>query len=122
MEIGLSHTSKLFVDESLTAEAMGSGDMPVLATPALVALMENAAMLSVKNVLSDDETTVGGRIDITHLKPTKIGNEVLATAELICVEGRKLTFQVVAYQGETLIGKGEHIRFVVNRRHFLENL
>ena len=101
---------------------MGSGDMPVLATPALVALMENAAMLSVKNVLSDDETTVGGRIDITHLKPTKIGNEVLATAELICVEGRKLTFQVVAYQGETLIGKGEHIRFVVNRRHFLENL
>lgn len=119
METGCKHTSTLVVDESKTAEAMGSGDMPVLATPVMVALMENAAMLAVKDALPEGATTVGGHINVSHVKPTGLGQEVSATAELTAAEGKKLTFHVAAYQGDTLIGEGEHIRFIVDRERFL---
>ena len=110
------------VTEGNTAEFIGSGDMAVLATPAMVALMENAAMLAVANHLAEGETTVGSMISTSHLKPSKIGSHVMADAELVEVEGRKLTFKVKAYDGETLIGEGERIRFVVNREKFLAKL
>ena len=119
METGLKHTSTLVVDESKTAEAMGSGDMPVLATPVMVALMENAAMLAVKAALPEGATTVGGHINVSHVKPTGLGQEVSAIAELTAAEGKKLTFHVAAYQGDTLIGEGEHVRFIVDRERFM---
>ena len=119
MEKGLKHTSTLVVDESKTAEAMGSGDMPVLATPVMVALMENAAMLAVKAALPEGATTVGGHINVSHVKPAGQGQEVSAIAELTAAEGKKLTFHVAAYQGDTLIGEGEHVRFIVDRERFL---
>lgn len=119
METGLKHTSTLVVDTSKTAEAMGSGDMPVLATPVMVALMENAAMLAVKAALPEGATTVGGHINVSHVKPTGQGQEVSAIAELTAAEGKKLTFHVAAYQGESLIGEGEHVRFIVDRERFL---
>ena len=119
METGLKYTSTLVVDKSKTAEAMGSGDMPVLATPVMVALMENAAMLAVKDALPEGATTVGGHINVSHVKPTGFGQEVSATAELTATEGKKLTFHVAAYQGEILIGEGEHIRFIVDRERFM---
>ena len=110
------------VMEGNTAEFIGSGDMAVLATPAMVALMENAAMLAVALKLEEGETTVGSMISTTHLKPSKVGNMVSAVAELTAIEGRKLTFKIEAYDGETLIGEGEHVRFVVNREKFLSKL
>lgn len=119
METGLKYTSTLVVDKSKTAEAMGSGDMPVLATPVMVALMENAAMLAVKDALPEGATTVGGHINVSHVKPTGLGQEVSATACLTAAEGKKLTFHVAAYQGEILIGEGEHVRFVVDRERFM---
>lgn len=119
METGLKYTSTLVVDKSKTAEAMGSGDMPVLATPVMVALMENAAMLAVKDALPEGATTVGGHINVSHVKPTGLGQEVSATACLTATEGKKLTFHVAAYQGEILIGEGEHIRFIVDRERFM---
>ena len=70
LEIGLKHTSELTVSEVLTAVKMGSGDMPVLATPAMMALMENAAMLAVADELPEDCTTVGGHIEASHLRPS----------------------------------------------------
>ena len=79
-----------------TAEVIGSGELPVLATPALIAWMENAAMLSVSGFLPAGETTVGGKIDITHLRPSAIGTEVGVCAILTEVEDKKLTFQIVA--------------------------
>lgn len=96
--------------------------MAVLATPAMVALMENAAMLAVATKIDDDQTTVGAHIATSHLKPSKVGAHVLAIAELTAIEGRKLTFSVKAYEGETLIGEGEHTRYVVNREKFLSKL
>ncbi len=119
MEIGNSHTSYLTVDETNTAIAIGSGDLPVLATPAMMALMENAAMLAVKDSMPDGRTTVGGHIESSHLKPSPIGSKVEATAVLEKIEGRKLYFKVSARQGETLIGEGSHLRFIVDRERFM---
>lgn len=119
LEPGLTHTSVLTVDDSCTAVALGSGDLPVLATPAMLALMENAAMLAVKDELPAGATTVGGHISSSHLKPSGTGSEVSATATLERVEGRKLFFSVSAHQGDTLLGEGSHLRFVVDREKFM---
>lgn len=123
MEKGLSYTSCLKVEKQHTALEMGSGDLEVLATPTMVALMENAAMKAVANELSDEETTVGGMMNTTHIKPSAIGEEVKATAVLMEVEGKKLTFSVEAKDSKgDVIGKGTHIRYVVNRERFLSKL
>lgn len=122
VEVGLKHSTVMTVTEGNTADYIGSGDMAVLATPAMVALMENAAMLAVALKLEEGETTVGSMISTSHLKPSKIGATILAEAEVTAVEGRKLTFTVKAFDGETLIGEGEHVRFIVNREKFLSKL
>ena len=115
METGLSFTSSLKVEKQHTALEMGSGDLEVLATPTMVALMENAAMKAVANDLSEEETTVGGMMNTTHIKPSAIGEEVSATAVLVEVEGKKLTFSVEAKDSKgNVIGQGTHIRFIVN--------
>ena len=122
LETGLKHTSELTVNEDVTAVKMGSGDMPVLATPAMMALMENAAMLAVADELPEGCTTVGGHIESSHLKPSKIGDKVSATAEVTKVEGRKIEFKVSAFSGDTLLGQGTHLRFIVDRERFLASV
>ena len=122
LEKGLKHQSVMVVNDGNTAEFIGSGDMAVLATPAMVALMENAAMMAVALHLGEGETTVGSMISTSHLKPSKVGRSISAIAELTEVEGRKLVFKISAYDGETLIGEGDHVRYVVNREKFLAKL
>jgi predicted thioesterase len=122
IEIGLKHTSELTVTDALTAQQMGSGDMAVLATPAMLALMENAAMLAVANELPDGCTTVGGHIESSHLRPTKVGDKVCAMAEVTKVDGIKIEFKIAAYAGNTLLGTGTHLRFVVDKERFLSKL
>ena len=119
---GWTHTSWLSVNSKNTALSMGSGDLEVLATPAMMALMENAAMLAVADELPEGSSTVGGHIECSHLKPTGMGEEVEATAILNKVEGRKLYFHVTAKQGDTVIGEGEHLRFIIDRERFLAKL
>ena len=122
IEVGLSYTTETVVTDSLTALAMGSGDLPVFATPAMLALMENAAMSAVKDYLQDGFTTVGGRIESSHLKPSGVGETVRATAEVTQVEGKKIYFHVAAYMDDTLIGEGTHLRFIVNKAQFLAGI
>lgn len=122
LETGLTYTSRLTVGNENTAIALGSGDMPVLATPAMMALMENAAMLAVASELEDGDTTVGGHIESSHLRPTPVGAEVSATAILEKVEGRKLYFKIIAHQGDVVIGEGTHLRFIVSREKFLSKI
>jgi len=122
IEVGLKHTSELTVNESVTAIRMGSGDMPVLATPAMMALMENAAMLAVAAELPEGCTTVGGHIESSHLKPSKIGDKVAATAEVTKVDGKKIEFKVSAHSGDILLGEGTHLRFIVDRERFMSKL
>ena len=122
MEKGLTYTSKTIVCNENTARKLGSGDMDVFATPAMVALMENAAMNAVAPNLPEGSTTVGSFIETSHIKPSGIGETVTATAVLEEVEGRKLTFKVTAADGKGTIGEGRHIRYIVDREKFLSKL
>ena len=122
IEIGLSYTTQLTVTDADTAIAAGSGDMPVLATPRMLALMENAAMLTVKEQLPEGCTTVGGHIESSHLKPSKVGDTIKAVAEVTKVDGKKIEYKVSVFSGETLLGEGTHLRFIVDREKFLSKL
>lgn len=119
---GLTYTSKLTVTDNDTAIALGSGNLPVLATPRMMALMENAAMLCVADELFEGSTTVGGHIESSHLKPSKVGAEVSATATLTKVEGKKLYFDVKAEMDGVIIGEGTHLRFIVDKEKFMSRL
>lgn len=119
---GLTYTSHIVVSNENTARTLGSGDMDVLATPALVALMENAAMLCAAPHIPEGKTTVGSMISTSHLKPSAIGAMIVGTAELVEVDGRKLTFKVIATEKGQIIGGGTHVRHIVDRKRFLEKL
>ncbi len=122
MEIGLSYTSTAMVDNTNTAAALGSGDMDVFATPAMVALMENAAMNAVAPHLEQGQTTVGTQISTSHIKASALGATISATATLTAVDGRSLTFAITAREGDKTIGEGTHTRFIVDRERFLAKL
>lgn len=126
MHIGLTHRSSAIVSAETTANHIGSGDMAVWATPAMLALMENAAMLAVRDALAEGQTTVGGHIESSHLRPSPVGASVYAIAELTAMEGRKLHFRIAAYQqttnGDILLGEGTHLRFIVEREKFLAKI
>lgn len=122
MQIGKKYTSTMIVEEKHLACNVGSGDLPVFATPMMMALMENAAMLCVADELEDGSSTVGGQISSSHLKPTGLGKTVTATAELISAEGRKLKFKVSASDEEGLIGEGEHLRFIIDKEKFMSKV
>lgn len=122
MKVGNNYTSETTVTNDLTAIEMGSGDMMVYATPAMVSLMENAAMLCVAHDLGEGLTTVGIEMQTSHLKASALGAQIRAEAELIEIDGRRLEFKVSAYEGETLIGEGKHVRFIVNKEKFLSKL
>ena len=122
LEIGMTFTSETVVTLANCAVTMGSGDLEVFATPAMVALMENAAMNAVAEALPQGSTTVGAEMNTTHIKPSSIGARVQATATLIAVEGRKLTFAVEACDEVGIIGKGIHVRFVVDKERFMAKL
>ena len=120
--VGLKHTSELTVSEAKTAVQLGSGDMPVLATPAMMALMEKAAMLAVADELPNGCTTVGGYIESSHLKPSKIGDKITATAEVTRIDGKKIEFKISAYSGDTMLGEGTHLRFIVDQERFMSKI
>ncbi len=122
LQEGLTHTSQLTVTDAVTAIALGSGDMPVLATPAMLALMENAAMLAVADYLPEGCTTVGGHIAASHVKPSKLGEVVTATATVTRVDGKKIEFKVEARCGDMLLGEGSHLRFIVDKEKFMSRL
>ena len=122
METGLTYTSTVTVSEENIAATMGSGDLEVFATPAMVALMENAAMNAVVGELSEGATTVGAMMNTTHIKPSAMGDTVSATAVLKEVEGRKLTFEVHAKDSKGVIGEGMHARYIVDREKFMSKL
>ncbi len=122
MEIGATFTTTMRVTAEVTAEYIGSGDLAVLATPAMCALMENAAMMAVAPHLEEGQTTVGTMLNITHSRATKVGEIISATAVLTEINGRELKFEITACDAVGEIGKGSHNRFVVNREKFMAKL
>jgi len=119
---GVTGRKEMTVAESDTAAAYGSGLVPVFATPAMIALMENTAQESVRPYLPEGYTTVGSRIDIHHLRPTPTGQKVICDTILVEVKETKLTFAVSASDEIGMIGKGVHVRYIVNQESFLKQL
>jgi predicted thioesterase len=119
---GLRATARATVGPESTAQALGSGDLPVLGTPALIALLERAAVAAVAGGLDPAETTVGTRIEVAHLAATPLGDDVRAEAEVTAVEGRRIVFAVAAFDSRQKIGEGRHERVVVARDRFLAKL
>lgn len=122
MEIGLKYTAQQIVEYENTAAKYGSGLVEVYATPAMVALMEKAALHAVFPHLPQGHTTVGTEICVKHTKATPMGQEVFAEAELIEIEGRKLIFKVSAWDNEGEIGSGTHTRFIIDSKRFMDKL
>ena len=120
MKIGTVHVSACRVTQEKTAQAMGSGDLPVFATPAMVALMEKAAAACVREELEPGQTTVGTRMEVSHTAATPEGMQVTAHAQLVGEEGRVLRFKVWAEDEKGPIGEGTHDRVIVGAQRFLE--
>ena len=119
IEVGMKGRAETVVIRDNTAQAAGSGLVPVFATPWMIALMENAAVNAVQAALAPDEGTVGTRLNVTHDAATPIGMRVWAEAEVTAVEGRTLTFAVAAYDEAEKIGGGTHERFIIKPERFL---
>jgi len=116
---GLTGKATTIVADADTAIRHGSGLVPVYATPALVGLMERAAVAALKDHLPSGHTSVGGRIDVHHLAPTPVGMRVRVCAELLRVHGRRLVFDVQAWDEVERIGQATHERFLVDQVDFI---
>lgn len=115
-------TAEVLVTEQLTAKAVGSGLLPVYATPAMVALMEEAACNALAPLYSDGETSVGVSIHVEHLAATAMGNKVIATAQVTEMSERKAKFEITVTCGESVVGTAKHTRVAVNALQFMERV
>ena len=118
LRTGLTGKADRTVTEDLTAQRLGSGDVPVLGTPALLALIEQAAVAAVAGALQPGKTSVGVWVDLEHLAPSRVGAEIRAEAELVSVDGRRLEFECRAFEGDVAIGLARHRRVIVDRERF----
>ena len=119
MELGSKYTVKITVEEIDTAKEIGSGTLRVLATPRMIALMEEAAYKCIGGNLENGSTSVGTFMNVKHLSATPVGMEVTAVAEITEVDGRRVAFKVEAYDETGLIGEGSHERFIVGEERFV---
>lgn len=119
IQLGLAGTAHTTVTQSNTAIALGSGLVPVFATPALVALLEEAAVKALAPQMEAGKTSVGTRVDVQHLAATPLGMAVHAEATVTGVDGRQISFRVTAYDEAEQIAEGIHQRIIVDEQRFL---
>ena len=117
---GLSAVLTILVSDAHTATTFGCGDMPVFSTPALVALMEAAAVRAIDGQLEPGQTSVGVQINVTHLAATPVGIAVRANAMLTQVDGRTLGFFIEAWDNMEKIGEAYHERILVMKEKFIQ--
>lgn len=122
IQVGLAAERTETVTESLLATRLGSGSVAVYATPAMVALMESAAVATIEPLLPEGQASVGIALDVRHLAATPPGQQVRARSEVTEVDGRKVTFRVQAWDEQELIGEGTHTRYVIDVARFLERV
>ncbi len=123
IERGLEATLSRDVTPDDCADALGSGDLPVLATPRLLAWCEAATVAAVTDALAPGQTSVGSRIRLEHSRASPVGAQLTVRAHLVHVDGRLLRFEVVAEDGDSaMVGHGEVTRVVVDRERFLSRL
>ena len=115
---GASGTATMIVGTRDTAPRVGSGGIAVLATPIMINLIEEAAVAAAEHLLPEGQQSLGTSLDVTHVAPTPVGMEVTAVAEVSAVDGRSITFKVVARDAQDVIGEGLHERVVVTEARF----
>lgn len=120
LEKGIKGKLESIVTKENTAKAMGSGELDVYATPAMIALMEETAYKSVSSELEEGSGSVGTLMNVKHVAASPVGMKIICQSELESVEGRKLTFKVEAYDEVGLIGEGTHERFIIVNNRFQE--
>ncbi len=118
--VGMKGTASTTVEREDTAYEVGSGSLLVYATPCMVALMEGAACEAIASAMTEDKTSVGTELNISHLSATPVGLEVWAEAEVTAVDGNSITFSVTAFDEKGKIGEGTHKRYVVTSQRFLD--
>ncbi len=118
--VGMKGEATTLVEREDTAKEVGSGDLLVYATPCMAALMEGAACEAIAQCLNENQTTVGTMLCIEHISATPVGLEVRAEAEVTAVEGKVITFEILAFDEAGQIGKATHKRVLVNPQKFLE--
>ncbi len=122
LQEGLVATQETTVGERNTAKYLGSGNMEVYATPALIAFMENTALVCVQDHLDAGTDTVGIQIDAKHTKATKLGEKLSCTAKLLHIDNKKLSFEITAESGGIPIGSAFHVRYIVDPVKFMSKL
>jgi fluoroacetyl-CoA thioesterase len=122
IKIGLTGELAEVVTHELTANALGSGLVPALATPAMIALMENASVSAIREYLEAGETSVGIEVNVRHLAATPVGMRVRARAEVLSVDKRRVTFRIEAWDDKEKIGEGTHVRAIVDETRFKERI
>lgn len=116
---GLRGEASVIVNETNIASKLGSGSVPVFGTPALIALMERAAVNALRSHLEEGEDSVGVSVNVRHLAATPMGKRVRAEAEVTAVEGKKITFAVRAFDSQEKVGEGTHERVLIDREAFI---
>ena len=119
LQTGIKGTGEALVTEELSARAMGSGELPVYATPAMLALVEETAWKSVAPALEAGQGTVGTKLDRAHLAATPLGRKVRCETELVEIDRRRLVFSAEVWDEAGKIGEGTHERFIVDNEKFL---
>jgi predicted thioesterase len=120
VEVGARASWQRQVEPDMTADRWGNKGVMVLATPHLVGLFEGTAIRAIKDKLEPGQSSVGTRVDIRHLKATRVGDTLTLTAEVTAVEGRRVTFLVRAEDSEGVAGEGVHERVLVDLERFLD--
>jgi fluoroacetyl-CoA thioesterase len=119
LQPGLASRVELDVTDADTAQALGSGDVPVLATPRVLAMAEAATVAALAGRLEPGATTVGTHVELDHVTATAVGRRVTVLAVLAKVDGRRLTFDIVVRDGEELVAEGRVERVIVDRQRFM---
>jgi len=122
LRVGLIGESFVEVSADMCADVLGSGSLPVYATPSLVALLESAACSAVENCLDPGRTTVGIEISVKHLSATPVGEKVTAMAEVTRIEGKRIIFEVRAWDEHELVASGSHSRYLIDAEAFMSRL
>jgi len=120
ISVGMKAEIELVVEQQHTAAAFGSGGVKVLATPMMIGLMEKAALTAVDSYLGEGFATVGTVVNAKHLAATPVGMKVRAVAELTSIKGKKLSFNIEAYDEKEKIGEGTHDRYIIELAKFMK--
>lgn len=122
LEAGIKNKKVITVTENDTAIAHGSGNLPVFATPAMIALMEATAWQSVAPHLDEGVASVGTKLDVSHLSADPVGAEITCESELVEVDGRRLVFNITVSDKAGVVGKGTHERFLIKSESFMKKV